>query len=215
MTTKQPQRGMRADARLNRRRIVEAARDLIAERGAEVPTEEVARRAGVGVGTVYRHFPDRSALIRGVALDSFERVVEIARAAEDEEADAWSGLSRFVRRAATELRLATWLSIWFAGTWAELREDPENQRLRRVLMRVLDRIVRRAQEEGDLRPDIDAADLVMVLAALLRPVPGLPVELARQSTDRHLVLMLDGLRAGARNSGLPEQGVTLSEFLEP
>lgn len=206
---------MRADARRNRDRIVACARELIAERGAEVPTEEVARRAAVGVGTVYRHFPDRSALVRAVALDSFHRAVEIARAAEDEEADAWCALSRFLQRAAGELRLATWLSIWFASTWAALRDDPEDQQLRRQFGAILDRLVRRAQADGHLRDDVDVADVAYAVAGLLRPIPGVPKESAQWTADRNLVLLLDGLRADSENSALPPRGVTPRPFPGP
>jgi AcrR family transcriptional regulator len=198
-----PVRALRADARHNRERIIEAARAVIAERGAEVPMEEVARRAGVGVATLYRRFPDRAALVRGVALDGFDRVVAIARDAEDEEPDAWRALSRFVRRAAVELRLATWLSIWFTGTWERLHAEPEEQRLRRILLKTLGRLVRQAQADGDLRHDVDAGDLTVMMALLLRPLPGLRADLTQRSVDRYLTLMLDGLRAGPANQRLP------------
>lgn len=201
---------MRADARLNRERIVAAARELIAEHGPDTATEEVARRAQVGVGTVYRHFPDRAALVRALALDSFQRVVDLARTTEDEEPTAWAALSRFVLDAADELRLATWLSIWFASTWADLRADPENRRLRHLLMTILDRVVRRAQHEGALREDVDVNDVALLLAALLRPIPGIPPAETQRSVRRYLVLALDGLRADGPASPLPEQGVRIA-----
>ena len=203
-------RGMRADARLNRERIVAAARELVAEHGPDTTTEAVARRARVGIGTVYRHFPDRAALVRALALDSFQRVVDLARTAEDEEPTAWAALSRFVLDAADELRLATWLSIWFASTWDELRADPENRRLRRLFLAILDRVVRRAQHEGALRADVAVDDVALLLAALLRPIPGIPPAEAQRSARRHLVLALDGLRAGGPASPLPEQGVRIA-----
>ncbi|MFI6510547.1 TetR/AcrR family transcriptional regulator [Streptosporangium sp. NPDC050855] len=212
MTNEDPGRALRADARHNREQIIEAARVLIAERGPEVPMEEVARRAGVGTATLYRRFPDREALVRGVALDGFHRVVAIARDAEDEEPDAWRALSRFVRRASTELRLATWLSIWFAGTWERIRADPEEQRLRRTLLKILDRLVRRAQTDGDLRHDVDAGDLTLMMALLLRPLPGLRAELTQRSVDRYLALMLDGLRAGPDIRPLPEGDIGLADI---
>ncbi|WP_407555442.1 TetR/AcrR family transcriptional regulator [Streptomyces sp. Pv4-95] len=212
MTTSTSGRELRADARLNREQIIEAARALIAERGPDVPTEEVARRAGVGTGTLYRRFPDRDALIRGVALDGFHRVVAIARAAEDEEPDAWRALTRFVVQAAAELRLATWLSVWFASTWADLQEDPENRRLRQILLKILDRLVRRAQADGDLRPDVDTGDLALMIALLLRPVPGLRAELTRRSADRCLALMLDSLRARDDAHPLPDREIAVTDL---
>jgi AcrR family transcriptional regulator len=192
---------LRADARLNREQIVSAARAVIAERGAEIPMEDVARRAGVGVATVYRRFPDRAALISAVAMDSFGRVVEIARAAEDEEPSAWLALSRFVQEAAGELRLSTLLSLWFSDTWAELRDDPENQRLRGVLLKILDRLVQQAKADGDLRADVETDDFTSMLALLLRPIPGRPTEPGDHA--RYLVLLLDGLRAHPGTSHLP------------
>ncbi|MEV0589494.1 TetR family transcriptional regulator [Nonomuraea sp. NPDC050310] len=205
-------RRLRADARLNREQIIEAARALIAERGAEVPMDEVARRAGVGTATLYRRFPDREALVRGVALDGFHRVVAIARDAEDEEPDAWGALSRFVRRAAAELRLATWLSIWFTSTWEQLHAEPEEARLRQTLLKILDRLVRRAQADGDLRQDVDAGDVTLMMALLLRPMPGLRTELTQHSVNRYLALMLDGLRARPDLQQLPDAEISLADL---
>lgn len=207
-----PGRRLRADARHNREQIIEAARAVIAERGAEVPMEEVARRAGVGIATLYRRFSDREALVRGVALDGLDRVVAIARDAEDEEPDAWRALSRFIRRAAAELRLATWLSIWFSSSWEQLPADPGEARLRQALLKILDRLVRRAQADGDLRHDVDAGDLTLMMALLLRPLPGLRVELTQRSVDRYLALALDGLRASPDNQRLPGSEISLADL---
>ncbi|TDD18940.1 TetR/AcrR family transcriptional regulator [Nonomuraea diastatica] len=201
---------LRADARLNREQIIEAAHALIAEHGADVPMEEVARRAGVGTGTLYRRFPNRHALIRGVALDSFRRVIAIARTAEDEEPDAWAALTRFVHQAGGELRLAAGLAMRFAGTWATLRDDPENLRLRAILLKILDRLVRRAQAEGKARDDVSAADLSMMMALLLRPMPGLQPDLTPAGVDRYLTLMLEGLRARPDTAPLPSPEITVA-----
>ncbi|MFF9578982.1 TetR/AcrR family transcriptional regulator [Streptomyces rubiginosohelvolus] len=214
MTPSSSGRDLRADARLNREQIIAAARELFAERGPDVPTEEVARRACVSTGTLYRRFPDRKALISAVALDGFHRVVAIARTAEDEEPDAWQALTRFVHQASTELRLATWLSVWFASTWADLQEDPENHRLRHILLKILDRLVHSAQSAGDMRPDADTGDLALLVALLLRPIPGLHTELSRRSAERALDLMLDSLRARDTNQQLPHQRITTAD-LEP
>ncbi|MFJ4839348.1 TetR/AcrR family transcriptional regulator [Streptomyces sp. NPDC088746] len=212
MTPSTSGRELRADARLNREQIIEAARALFAERGPDVPTEEVARRACVGTGTLYRRFPDRQALISAVALDGFHRVVAIARTAEDEEPDAWRALMRFVHQARTELRVATWLSVWFASTWADLQEDPENRRLREILLKILDRLVRRAQSDGDMRPDVGTGDLALLIALLLRPIPGLRAELTQRSADRSLALMLESLRARDDTQHLPDRGITAADL---
>ncbi|MFI9561052.1 TetR/AcrR family transcriptional regulator [Nonomuraea endophytica] len=207
-----PDPKLRADARMNREQIIAAAHVLIAEHGAEVPMEEVARRAGVGTGTLYRRFPNRNALIRGVALDSFHRVIAIARAAEDEEPDAWTALSRFVHQAGGDLRLAAGLAMRFAGMWAALRDDPENLRLRATLLKILDRLVQRAQADGMMRDDVGTADLSMMMALLLRPMPGLREDLTPAGADRYLTLMLDGLRTCPGTSPLPASEVTLADL---
>ncbi|MFJ3586201.1 TetR/AcrR family transcriptional regulator [Streptomyces sp. NPDC090127] len=212
MSASIPGRALRADALLNREQIIEAARALIAERGPDVPAEEVARRAGVGTGTLYRRFPDRQALLAAVALDGFHRVVALARTAEDEEPDAWRALARFVRQATAELRQATWLSVWFASAWAELRQDPENLRLRRILLKILDRLVRGAQSDGDMRRDVDAGDLALMIAVVLRPIPGLPEELARRTVDRGMALLLESLRHRDDAQPLPADPVTLADL---
>ncbi|MEU0482167.1 TetR/AcrR family transcriptional regulator [Streptosporangium sp. NPDC006013] len=205
-------RKLRADAQLNREQIIAAAHALIAEHGADVPMEEVARRAGVSTGTLYRRFPNRHALIRGVALDGFHRVIAIARTAEDEEPDAWAALSRFVRQAGGELRLAAGLAMRFAGTWATLRDDPENRRMREILLKILDRLVRRAQADGKVRSDVGAADLSMMMALLLRPMPDLRADLTQAGVDRYLTLMLDGLRARPDAASLPSPEITLADL---
>ncbi|MFI7329758.1 hypothetical protein ACIBQ3_34645 [Streptomyces rubiginosohelvolus] len=114
-----------------------------------------------------------------------------------------------------------WLYGWrpgcrsgFAGTWAELQDNPENHRLRRIVLKILDRLVRSAQSDGDMRPDVDTGDLALLIALLLRPVPGLHTELSRKSADRALDLMLDSLRACDDNQQLPHQRITTAD-LEP
>ncbi|SEF93334.1 DNA-binding transcriptional regulator, AcrR family [Nonomuraea solani] len=199
--------GLRADARRNREKLVEAARDLIAEHGTEVSLDDVARRAGVGVGTVYRRFPHRQALVQAVALDDLRRVVDTASTAEAEEPDGWGALGRFVRAAGDDLPLASRLSAWFAPAWDAPRTDPENLRLRRSLLRALDRMVARAQAEGAVRADLTGGDLALLLARVLRPLPGLPDGM--DDTDRHLALVLDGLRPGAP---LPGRGPSFEDL---
>jgi AcrR family transcriptional regulator len=201
---------LRADARRNRDQLVDAAAALFAERGPDVPMEEIARRAGVGVGTLYRRFPDRHALVRTVALESFRRVVANARSAAAEP-DAWSGITRFVRQAVADLRLATWLSMWFARTWAELRLDAEQQELRAELLELLDGLVRRAQRDGVMRADAGVGDLAVLLALVLRPLPGALAAVTERSVERHVAVVLDGLRARP-GSGLPGRPLTLDDL---
>src|SRR5256885_5074480 len=93
------ERPLRADARQNRERIVAAALDVFVELGAGAALEEIARRAGTGIATLYRRFPDRQALIRAVVLDALQRTAEQARQAAGEEPDPFVALARYMHRA--------------------------------------------------------------------------------------------------------------------
>src|SRR4051794_32627452 len=89
-------RPLRADARRNREQLLEAARDVFVEHGPNAPLDEIARRAGVGIATLYRRFPDRESLMRAVVLDVLARVGHQARLAQAEEPDALAALIRYM-----------------------------------------------------------------------------------------------------------------------
>src|SRR5262245_1196857 len=88
-------RSLRADASRNRDQILAAARDVFIERGVDAPLDDIARRAGVGIATLYRRFPDRPALIAAVALDIMQQTTDEARRALSEEPDAFRALARY------------------------------------------------------------------------------------------------------------------------
>src|SRR5713226_6134452 len=92
-------RPLRADARDNRRRLLEAARDMFIERGPAAPLDEIARRAGTGIATLYRRFPARRALVREVVRDALQRTIDEARQATEEEPDPFRALARYMHRA--------------------------------------------------------------------------------------------------------------------
>ncbi len=184
---------LRADARRNRDQIIAAATAIFAEQGTEVPMEEIARAAGVGVGTLYRRFPDRESLIRAVAVENFRMVLDNARAAAEEEPDAWQALTRFLHLG-TGLRLTVQLAVHSARAQGVLAEDEDALRIRQELIGLLDRLVAAAQAEGTLRSDIGAGDIALILSLLLRPLPPISHELAAAAPDRYLSLVLDGLR---------------------
>src|SRR5258708_889012 len=96
---------LRADAHRNRQQVLAAAAQVFVEQGADAPLDDIARRAGVGIATLYRRFPDREALWRAVALDVLARTAREARAAETEEADPFDGLARYMHRA-LDLRIS-------------------------------------------------------------------------------------------------------------
>jgi AcrR family transcriptional regulator len=180
---------VRADARHNRDRIVTAGRELILERGADAPLDQIAARAGVGNATLYRHFPAREDLVRHVVLGDMNQVREEAAAALADEPTAWAALRRFCA-AVVRRRLVALLPV--AGP--HLVRDAEFDRARAGLVTTLDELLAAARGEGVLRPDVHAGDLVLTLAAVMRPLPGLPAALVEGMQARHLGLVLDGLR---------------------
>ncbi|MFC0863354.1 TetR/AcrR family transcriptional regulator [Sphaerimonospora cavernae] len=193
-TRKQPgTTGLRADARRNRDLIVAAAQDLLLERGADVPLEEVARQAGVGIGTLYRRFPDRDALLRAVGEECLHRLEDLAESAWREEPDAWHALCRFLR-GCVELRM---------GVLSAKLEPHLNQRLRaghdlhemrqRVAAAVL-RMTEQAQADGTLRDDIGPGDIALLMTMHVYTPPAMPAE---QATARVLEIVLSGLRGGS------------------
>jgi AcrR family transcriptional regulator len=207
MTT-QPQ--LRADARRNRERIITTARTVFAERGIEVPMEEIARAAGVGVGTLYRRFPDRDSLIRAVGVDVFQRVLDEARAATARESDPWQALTELLHRAA-DLRTVVRLSMLSPRAREILAGDPQAEAVRDEVLEILDRLVREAQDNGTMRRDVSSGDIGVMLSLVLQGVQGMPEDISSTVPARYLALMLDGLRA-IPGSPLPGRPVTTADI---
>jgi AcrR family transcriptional regulator len=204
--TADPETPLRADARRNRDQIIAAARTIFAEQGPDIPMEEIARAAGVGVGTLYRRFPDRDALIGAVARDNFGRVLAEARAAIAEEATAWEALVRFLRQS-RELRLSVQLAMISPMAAKVIGEDPLTDKFRRALLDELDIVVHAAQAEGFLRKDVDTGDVAVLFSLLLRQISSRGNEVLRTAPERCMALMLDGLRAQPGNA-LPGRPLT-------
>jgi AcrR family transcriptional regulator len=207
--TAEPETPLRADARRNRDQIIAAARRIFSAEGSDVPMEEIARAAGVGVGTLYRRFPDRDALIGAVARDNFGRVLTEARAASAEEPTAWDALVRFLRQS-QELKLSVQLAMVSRAASAIAEEALTNE-FRRALLAELDLVVHAAQAEGSLRKDIDTGDVAVLFALLLRQITNRSGEAARLTQERSMVLMLDGLRAQS-SSPLPGRPLTSADL---
>ncbi|SFA73970.1 transcriptional regulator, TetR family [Amycolatopsis marina] len=202
---------LRADARRNRDQIIAAAKQVFAEDGPDAPMEEIARRACVGVGTLYRRFPDREALIRGVARDNFAAVLTEARAAAAEEPTSWKALVRLLSRS-HELQLSIHLSLVSPLARRVIREDPATGEFRHAILEVLDGIVHGAQAEGMLRRDVASGDIAVVVSMLLRPMPHDDKNMAEMIRDRMLTILLDGLRPG---SALPGRPITSDKLRRP
>lgn len=201
-------KALRADARRNRDQILVAAREIFAERGADVPMEEIARRASVGVGTLYRRFVDRETLIRAVFRDTFQAVADETRSAMAEEPTAWAALTRIMRQSA-------WLHVSVQAksprVTAVVQADEETSRIRDELLDMLDEVVRRAQEEGSLRRDVGVGDLAMLFVSVVHQTKSVTPDVAGLVPGRVLAIMMDGLRAPAPGD-LPGRPLTRTDI---
>jgi AcrR family transcriptional regulator len=178
------ERPLRADARRNRDKVLRAARDAFAASGYGVPLDEIAAMAGVGPGTVYRHFPSKEDLFEAVVAARLRDLIDTARRLADDPdpGEAFFGfLGRFRQEAAAKRDLPDAIAI--AGP---LQHD---------LRAALDVLLRRAQQAGAVRADITTPDLITLLKGLLRSISELPPGAADQAlTDRLLTVITDGLR---------------------
>ncbi|MFC8798074.1 TetR/AcrR family transcriptional regulator [Promicromonospora sp. NPDC057138] len=210
--TAEPQ-ALRSDARRNRDQIIAAAKTLYAQRGLdEVPMEELARQAGVGVGTLYRRFPDRDTLIREITLDSF--LTLLARARES-LVDGGLGWESFVRDLATspEMRFTLRLTVFSPGSGQVVWNDPRLREVRDEITDTLDELVRAGQEAGTLRADVGTGDVVLLVALVIIGLQATDHGQADARHERMLALSLDGLRATS-NQPLPD-GPLSSNALGP
>ncbi|MFH8795044.1 TetR/AcrR family transcriptional regulator [Streptomyces sp. NPDC017941] len=202
----------RADALRNRERIVTAAREMFVQHGSEAPLDEIARRAGVGNATVYRHFADRAELVHHVVLYVTDRVTDLAvraiDAADAESGSAFEALRDFAHAAVDE-RIGALCPILSEAV------DPGHPDLHAARVRLegaVEGLMARARAAGQLRTDIAVGDLMVALSQLTRPLPGAGCLVDfDQFVHRHLQLFLDGLMAPAR-SELPGHAATLEEL---
>jgi AcrR family transcriptional regulator len=196
-----PARRLRADARRNHEQLLTAARDVFVERGPGAPLEEIARRAGVGIGTLYRRFADRRSLLRAVVLDALARTARAADTALAEESDGFSALTRYLH-AALDLRVSAVIPLIIDTDL----DDDELGPAREASAGLLQRIVDAAHHDGTLAEDVTFADIGTLLVRLARPLPGaLPATVNDQLAHRHLDLLIEGLRqrADRRPAGGP------------
>ncbi|URN16748.1 MULTISPECIES: TetR/AcrR family transcriptional regulator [Streptomyces] len=214
---------LRVDAQRNLEHVLRAAREVFGELGYGAPMEDVARRARVGVGTVYRRFPSKDVLVRRIAQEETARLAEQARTALDEEDEPWSALARFLRTSvasgAGRLLPPQVLRVGVeeeASPAEEARVPRQRDAASSAVLRagvprtapaaggpddtgtpelldVVGRLVDRAREAGELRRDVTVADVLLVIAT---GAPSLP-DAAQQSaaSARLLEIMLEGLRS--------------------
>ena len=157
---------LRADAQRNLDRLLDVAGECFAERGLDVSIDEIARRAGVGHGTVFRNFPSKDALFVAVLNQRICELVDVAHAAL-EEPDAWEGFAGFFRHIAA--RYAENLAL--VGGLERCEGSPEKDELGRAV----EQLVERAQRAGALRPDVSAEDVLMLVPTAAR-YPGIVLD---------------------------------------
>jgi AcrR family transcriptional regulator len=189
---RRPARPLRADAARNREAVLGAAREVFAETGLDAPLEEIARRAGVGIGTLYRRFPSREQLVSAALIG---KITEYAVAAEQAlaESDPWAGFSAFARQIcamqAGDRGLADLLLITLApGAELEAIRDRAN----RAMIRLIDR----AKAAGQLRRDMVGEDLLLMLIAN-SAIAAAAGRDAPEALPRFVALMLDAFRPRA------------------
>jgi AcrR family transcriptional regulator len=200
------ERPLRRDAQRNRDLIVAAARDAFAAEGLGVSVEEIARRAGVGMGTLYRRFASKEDLIDAVLVDAFEQYADAAEAAIA-EADAWDGFCSFLERAlslhAENRGLKDLIATHEHG---RARADAIRARVRPAVTHLIER----AQAQGALRADFTVEDIPLVLWSGSRVIEATSA-IAPELWRRNLGLMLDGLRATAATP-LPQPPLTAAQL---
>jgi AcrR family transcriptional regulator len=202
MATPATARPRRADAERNRARILAAASELFAERGLDASMPELAERAGVGVGTVYRAFPDKDHLLGAVMAERLRWLageIEAATAA----GDPWAAFTDVIWKGAA-------LHVKDRGFHQCMRAALELPEVREARGRTLDafqRLIERAQAAGVMRADVVAEDVPMLLAGvgLSRAAgPG-------AAWERHLAVVIDGLRAEGAHP-LPSKQLTRAQL---
>jgi AcrR family transcriptional regulator len=179
------ERPKRADARRNYEKVLSAAREAFAEGGESTALEEIARRAGVGIGTLYRHFPNRQALVEALYVDEVEEVCRSAAELGDD--DPWEALNgwfqRFIGYLATKHALAHELLNYMD------KDATLFKTCKASLFAAGEPLLARAQEAGVVRPDVTIAEVIQMVMGIAK-IPAAD----REQVEHILRIALDGLR---------------------
>ncbi|MFG2961317.1 TetR/AcrR family transcriptional regulator [Streptomyces sp. NPDC048291] len=198
---------LRADAARNRVQVLAAARTAFRELGTAAPLDEIARRAGVNIATLYRRFPDRDALIRQVVVDGFTLVLQAAQTAlQSAEQDPLGAIEDYLLRVVDQRDL---IVLPLAG--GPVTDDPEANTLQGQIAATLDELIATARAKDTIRTDVTAVDLTITSALICRPMPYLSAEDATALVTRHARIFIDGLAPGTARSlptAPPYEGIT-------
>jgi AcrR family transcriptional regulator len=191
MTDAPASRPLRKDAARNRALLVQAAREVFAERGLEASLDDVARHAGLGVGTAYRHFANKHELARAIFTEAVDEIVRVAQDAADLE-DPWTGIVSFIEKAAEAQTADRGLREVLMG----VHDTAEMERINDIISPLLIKLVDRAKAAGVVRPEVEATD-VGVAVMMVCTVADVTGDVAPDLWRRYLPMLLDGLRAGS------------------
>ncbi|MEB3371123.1 TetR/AcrR family transcriptional regulator [Saccharopolyspora mangrovi] len=171
--------------------VIRAAREVFAELGMAAPMSEVAKRAGVGVASIYRRYPSKTELVEQVRIAAFRLVIAEAEAARAEESDPWRALSRFMHRC---LREGSGIGTVLPQLAEQHAFSAEFRNLQQQVAEVIEALVEDAKLAGELRADIDWTDVLLLFKHLN---PALPTSESRRAElrARYLGLVLEGLRS--------------------
>ncbi len=198
------QRPLRSDAAANRDRLLAAAAAAVKRDGEKVPMAAVAAEAGVGVGTLYRHYPTREALLSALEIKSYELVLSAARRAAERPGAALPALQDFLDHA---IRHRDELILPLHG--GPVTMDPHTVALRDAISQALDRVLAQGQAEGTIAPGITSGDIIIMGALLAQPLTHAPNW--DQTARRAARIYLAGLAPG-RASDLPGAGLTRADL---
>ncbi len=187
MTSKKP---LRADAKRNRDHVLDVANDVFAAEGLEVPIDEIARRAGLGVGTLYRHFPTKEALFMAIVLRRMDQIVTDARALEAAK-DPGAAFFGFLQNLIDEAPAKRDLMMALAGTGF----DPHRTAAKTEAKLAVGKLLARAQEAGAVRPDVLVGEVFSLVNGVHAAIGAYPRD--ERSRSRLVEIVFDGLRGRA------------------
>jgi AcrR family transcriptional regulator len=181
-------RGLRRDALANRERLLEAAAVAVRREGEKVPSATIARDAGVGVGTLYRHYPTRQALLAALVDRSYRIALEHATRAGEADEPAIASIARFL-----EATIERWADLVLPLHGGPVSLDPGSVALRTAISDALDGVLLRGRRDGTIRADVTSIDIIIEGAQLAQPLPHVPdwERIARRLAR----VYLDGLAA--------------------
>ncbi|HWK26787.1 MAG TPA: helix-turn-helix domain-containing protein [Solirubrobacter sp.] len=181
LTVRRPQR---ADARRNFDALLAAARDAFAEQGTDASLEDIARRANVGIGTLYRNFPTRQDLFMSVYIGGVEELCQAAHGLEVETLEPWEAFAAWV------VRFTDYVATKLAMKEALGKDSEMFRTCRRAMVAASEPLFKRAQDAGAIRGDIDFDDVLRMISGIVAAS-----YVSDEQRDRVLAIALDGLRA--------------------